>query len=445
MTLTSASGTTTTSSLDDAPLNAFHRRLTLFSSGGPFLDGYILAIIGIALVQATPALNMDTLWVSLIGASALVGVFLGGIVFGPLTDRIGRKLMYMIDLGAIVIFSILQFFVTSDWQLLVLRLLIGVAVGADYPIATALVAEFAPREWRARLLGGLNAMWFVGATVASFVGFFLLSVDNGWRWMLLSSAVPAVIIMIARTSIPESPRWLASKGRTAEAQAVLTQTLGAGAVLDDLPHEGPGGSLRDVVRGGYLKRVVFISIFWSATIITLFAIYSFGPQMLMLFGLQDGNQAELGYGLINLFFFLGNVVALLFVDRMGRRPVLIGGFLVSGLGLLYLAVFPDSSLLLVAIAFAVYAIFNGGPSILEWIYPNELFPTEIRASAVGLCTGISRIGAAIGTFATPWALTELGISTTMYIATGIAAVGAVASYFMAPETKGRNLADTARL
>jgi len=445
MLINSAVEPTTSSSLDDAPLNAFHRKLTLFSSGGPFLDGYILGIIGIALVQATPALKMDTLWTSLIGASALVGVFLGGILFGPLTDRIGRKLMYMIDLGAIVVFSIMQFFVTSDWQLGVLRLLIGIAVGADYPIATALVAEFAPRDWRARLLGGLNAMWFVGATIAAFVGFFLLSLDNGWRWMLLSSALPAVVIMIARTSIPESPRWLASKGRIAEAQAVITQTLGEGAVLDDLPAESTSGSLRAVVQAGYLKRVVFISIFWSATIITLFAIYAFGPQMLKLFGLQDGNQAELGYGLINLFFFLGNVVALLLVERMGRRPILIGGFAISGLGLLYLAVFPDSSLLVVAAAFAVYAIFNGGPSILEWIYPNELFPTEIRASAVGLCTGISRIGAAIGTFATPWALTELGISTTMYIATAIAVVGAVASYFMAPETKGRNLADTARL
>lgn len=445
MVIASPPTTTMSSSLDDAKLNSFHRKLTLFSSGGPFLDGYILGIIGIALVQATPALKMSTLWVSLIGASALVGVFIGGVVFGPLTDRIGRKLMYMIDLGAIVIFSILQFFVTSDWQLGLLRLLIGVAVGADYPIATALVAEFAPRDWRARLLGGLNAMWFVGATIAAFVGFFLLSLDNGWRWMLLSSAVPAVIIMIARTSIPESPRWLASKGRTEEAQAVITQTLGEGAILDDLPSETSSGSLRDVVRGGYLKRVVFISIFWSSTIITLFAIYAFGPQMLTLFGLQKGNQAELGYGLINLFFFVGNVVALLLVERMGRRPILIGGFAISALGLLYLAIFPNSSILVVAAAFAVYAIFNGGPSILEWIYPNELFPTEIRASAVGLCTGISRIGAAIGTFATPWALTELGISTTMYIATAIALIGAVVSYFMAPETKGRNLSDTARL
>lgn len=438
-------GTGTSTSLDDAPLNAFHRKLTLFSSGGPFLDGYILAIIGIALVQAVPALRMDTLWTALIGASALVGVFLGGLLFGPLTDRIGRKLMYTIDLGAIVVFSIAQFFVTQDWQLGILRLLIGVAVGADYPIATALVAEFAPRAWRARLLGGLNAMWFVGATVAAFVGFFLLSLDDGWRWMLLSSAVPAVVIMIARTSIPESPRWLASKGRHAEAQAVVTATLGEGAVLEDVPVEESTGTLLDVVRGGYLKRVVFISVFWSATVITLFAIYAFGPQMLALFGLQDGNQAELGYGLINLFFFLGNVVALLVVERMGRRPVLIGGFALSALGLLYLAIFPGSSLLVVALAFAVYAVFNGGPSILEWIYPNELFPTEIRASAVGLCTATSRIGAAIGTFATPWALTELGISTTMYIATAIALVGAVVSFFMAPETKGRTLRETAGL
>lgn len=445
MTIRHPETTPVPTSLDDAPMNSFHWRLTIFSSGGPFLDGYILALIGIALVQAVPALHMSTLWTGLIGASALVGVFIGGLVFGPITDRIGRKLMYMIDLAAIVVLSIAQFFVTEDWQLGLLRFLIGVAVGADYPIATALVAEFAPSKWRARLLGGLNAMWFVGATVAAFVGFLLLSVDDGWRWMLVSSAIPAVIIVIARTSIPESPRWLASRGRVEEAQAVLVQTIGAGAVLEDLPPDEPAGSLRSVLRAGYLRRVVFISIFWSATIITLFSIYSFGPQMLQLFGLQDGNQAELGYGLINLFFLVGNVVALLVVERMGRRPVLIGGFAVSALGLAYLALFPHSSLWAIALAFAVYAIFNGGPSILEWIYPNELFPTEVRAAAVGLCTAISRIGAAVGTFATPWALTQLGLSTTMWIATAIAVIGAVVSWFMAPETKGRTLQQTARL
>ncbi|TDD55912.1 MFS transporter [Saccharopolyspora elongata] len=435
----SAHATTRGVSLDDAKLSGFHKRLALFSSGGPFLDGYILSIIGIAMVQIEPQWQMSPLWSGLIGSSALIGIFLGGMVFGPITDRIGRKLMYTLDLAVIIVCSVLQFFVTNDVELFVLRLLIGIAVGADYPIATTLVAEFVPRDWRGKLLGGLNAMWFVGATVAAFVGYALLAMDDGWRWMLLSSAIPAAVILLARASIPESPRWLVSKQRYAEARAVLHKALGPGATLADVEDKPQPVSMRALLRKGYLGRVVFISVFWTATTVTLFAIYAFGPQILQLFHLDSGNAANLGSGVINFFFLVGNVVALLLVDRMGRRPVLIGGFAVSALGLAYLAAFPESGLWAVAIAFAVYAVFNGGPSILEWIYPNELFPTEVRATAVGLCTGISRIGAAVGTFATPWALANLGIGATMWIATGIALVGAVIGVFMAPETKGVDL------
>lgn len=427
-------------SLDNAQLNGFHRKLTLYSSGGPFLDGYVLAIIGIAMVQIQPLWKVSALWSGLIGASALIGVFLGGAVFGPVTDRIGRKLMYTIDLSVIILCSVLQFFVTDEVELFVLRLLIGIAVGADYPIATSLVTEFVPKSWRGKLLGGLNAMWFVGATVAAFVGYFLLRSPDGWKWMLASSAIPAALIVIARTSIPESPRWLLSKGRREEALEVLRKTVGERATLDDLPEEEGTTSIRGLLSGGYLTRVVFISVFWTCTIVTLFAIYAFGPRMLSLFDLNGGSdESNLGYGLINLFFLVGNIAALLLVDRLGRRPILIGGFAVSALGLLYLAVAPDSGLWMIACAFAVYAVFNGGPSILEWIYPNELFPTNVRATAVGLCTGISRVGSAIGTFATPWALKSLGLSATMYIAAAIALVGAVVSLLMAPETKDKDL------
>lgn len=434
-----AATTSSVSSLDGARLTNFHRRLTLYSSGGPFLDGYILSIIGIALVQIQPLFHMSAAWSGLIGASALIGLFIGGSVFGAVTDRIGRKLMYTIDLAAIIVCSVLQFFVTNEVELFTLRLVIGIAVGADYPIATALVAEFVPKNWRGKLLGGLNAMWFVGATVASFVGYALLHVEGGWKWMLLSPAIPALLIVIARTSIPESPRWLASKGRKNQALGVLRQTVGTDATLADLPEKETKTSVRAVFRRGYSSRMVFISIFWTATIVPLFAIYAFGPQILALFHLNSGAEANIGSGLINVLFLLGNIAALLLVDRLGRRPILIGGFIVSGLGLLYLAIDPTASVAMIALAFAAYAIFNGGPSILEWVYPNELFPTEIRATAVGLCTGISRIGAAIGTFATPWALTNLGLTGTMYIAAGIALTGALVSIIMAPETKGAEL------
>jgi putative MFS transporter len=335
--------------IDSAPLNSFHKRLTLFSSGGPFLDGYILAIIGIALVQIIPAWQMDDWWNGLIGASALVGVFLGGLIFGNITDKIGRKLMYTIDLMAIIVFSVAQFFVQEPWQLFVLRLLIGIAVGADYPIATSLVAEFVPKNWRARLLGGLNAMWFVGATVAAFVGYWLLSLEDGWRWMLLSSAVPAVLILIARATIPESPHWLVGKGRHQEALDILRKTIGEGATLDGITAHDPNAAklstaraFKLVLTGGYLNRVIFISIFWTCTIVTLFSIYAFGPQILALFNLQSGDEANIGYGLINLFFLVGNIVALLIVDKLGRRPVLIWGFILSGVGLVFLAVFPNA-------------------------------------------------------------------------------------------------------
>lgn len=438
--------------VDSAPLNSFHRRLAIVSSGGPFLDGYILGIIGIALVQIIPQWHMNAWWNGLIGASALVGVFIGGLIFGNITDKIGRTLMYTVDLFAIIVFSVAQFWVQEPWQLFILRLLIGIAVGADYPIATALVAEFVPANWRARLIGGLNAMWFVGATVASFVGYWLLSLEDGWRWMLLSCAVPAALFLIARASIPESPHWLVGKGRYDEALAILKKCIGEAATLEGITAHDPNAvklstakAFKMVLTAGYRERVIFISIFWTCTIVTLFSIYAFGPQILALFHLESGNAANIGYGLINLFFLLGNVVALLVVDKLGRRPVLIWGFILSGFGLMFLAIFPTAPQGLIALAFAFYAIFNGGPSILEWIYPNELFPTKVRATAVGLCTGTSRIGAAIGTFATPLALANLGLSYTMWIATFVALIGAGASYFMAPETNGKDLEEAAAL
>ena len=139
-------------SVEDAPLNAFHRKLTVYSAGGPFLDGYVLSIIGVAMLQITNALQLSAFWEGLIAASALIGVFLGGFLGGWFTDKYGRKVLYLVDLIAIVGFSVAQFWVESAWALFAWRLLIGIAVGADYPIATSLLAEFLPRKQRGPLL-----------------------------------------------------------------------------------------------------------------------------------------------------------------------------------------------------------------------------------------------------------------------------------------------------
>lgn len=144
--------------VDDAPLSGFHKRLALYSSGGPFLDGYSLSIIAVAMMQISPQLHVSAIWEGLLGASALIGIFIGGGIGGYLTDIFGRQTLYTIDLVAIIACSVLQFFVGDVAILFVLRLAIGIAVGADYPIATSLLAEFTPRRFRGPLLGGLVVM-----------------------------------------------------------------------------------------------------------------------------------------------------------------------------------------------------------------------------------------------------------------------------------------------
>ena len=431
--------------LDDAPLSAFHKKLALYSSGGPFLDGYILSIIGVALVQITPQLNLNGTEQGLVGASALIGIFLGAFVGGWLTDKFGRQVLFTVDLIAIIGCSIAQFFVNDAYWLIALRLLIGMAVGADYPIATSLLAEFSPRKWRGPLLGAFVTMWFVGAAVAYIVGNALLHYHNGWRWMLASAALPATIIVLLRLGTPESPRWLLKHGREDEANAVLAKVFGAGATVDDLPEE-VHENLRvgALIKAGYGKRMAFITIFWTCSIVPLFAIYAFGPKILGALGLT-GSLGNYGSAFITVMFLVGCLVAMYFVDRSGRRPLIIHSFLWAGLALLLLGIFSSAPAWAVLALFAVYAILIGGTQILQWIYPNELFPTEIRGSAVGLASSLSRIGAAIGTYLVPQALSHIGIGPTMIIAAVITLIGAGVSVAWAPETRGLTLGESAAL
>jgi putative MFS transporter len=431
--------------LDDASLSPFHKRLAILSSGGPFLDGYILSIIGVAMIQITPELDMSASEQGLVGAAALIGIFFGAFLGGWLTDKFGRHLLFTIDLIALVACSVAQAFVTDVYWLIALRLLIGIAIGADYPIATSLLAEFTPRRWRGKLLGAYVCMWFVGAAAAYLVGQFLLDVDGGWRWMLASAALPELIIVLLRMGTPESPRWLAKMGRTEEANAVLAEVYGPHVTVADLAQEHTQHvSVAAMLRSGYGKRMAFITLFWTCSIVPLFAVYAFGPAILEALNL-GGNLAHIGSAVITILFLVGCLVAVFLVDHMGRRPLIIHSFLWSGLALLVLGFFPSAGSGVIMALFAAYAVLIGGTQILQWVYPNELFPTEIRGSAVGLASSLSRIGAAVGTYLVPLALTSLGIGTTMIIAGGITLLGLVISLAWAPETRGLTLAQSAAL
>ncbi|MEQ1307181.1 MFS transporter [Acinetobacter bereziniae] len=436
--------------LEDIPLNSYHKKLTFYSSGGPFLDGYVLSIVGVVMLQMTETLALTTLWQGLIAASALIGVFIGGFLGGWITDKYGRKVLYLIDLIAIIGFSVAQFWVESAFMLFVLRLLIGIAVGADYPIATAYLAEFLPRKNRGPRLAAMVMVWFLGAAVAYAVGEFILRMggDQAWRWALASAIVPGALFLMARMGASESPRWLLNKGRVAEADQVIKKIYGDHYSHRDLSetigNSKTNTSIWALFHSGYGKRMLFVSIFWTCAILPLFAIYAFAPQVLIALGLT-GDLAGLGAVAITFLFFIGCLFATMLINLIGRKKMLFHSFLWSGIALFILGLYPDSSSSMVLFLFGFYALFIGGAQVLEYVYPNELFPTEIRASAVGLGTSISRIGAAIGTYLLPFALTHWGVGSTMIVAAVVCLVGAWSAWALAPDVDAMDLNQAARL
>jgi len=441
-----------TSLIDDARFRPFHKKMFALTAGGQFLDGYLLSIVGVVVLGMSQDLGMSASQEGLIGASALVGLFVGGLIFGRVTDRIGRQLLFTLHFVVIAAASVASMFVNDPTLLVALRFLIGIALGADYAIGSALLSEWLPTAQRGRVMGMLIMAWFVGATTAYVVGYSLIHlVDSGaWRWALGSAAVPAVAFIIARIGTPESPRWLVSRGRVAEAAAVLRRVYGADATpeaVESLVHEekAHGLGFAGVFRGEYFKRTAFVGLFWLLQIVPLFAIYTFGPTILSAFGMSSSSDSIIGSALISMLFLIGCVPALRLIDTLGRRRLIVWSFALMVIPLAVLGLVPTAPVAVILACFCAYALFSGGPSILEFIYPTELFPTEVRATAVGVGTAVSRIGAAIGTYLLPVGLDRIGVGPTMLIMAGITLLGFMVCVTLAPETRGRSLAEASNV
>lgn len=431
--------------IDDVSMTPFLRKITFFASGGSFLDGYVLSLIGVALTQLVPAFGLTTEESAAIGASVLVGIFFGTILGGYVTDRIGRHVMFVIDVLAICAFSVWSVFATQAWEFIAARFFIGLFIGADYPIATSLIAEFAPKSRRSINMGIVSAAWYLGATVAAVVGYALYSVDGGWRIMLASPIPICVFLLIGRSRVPESPLWLIQKGRVEEAHEVMKLVYDVDIVIEE-PEAGENKlGVLEMFRGGYLKRIVFLGILTLCQVAPMYAIYTFGPEIMTAFGLGQGHDAILGESIVSLFFLIGSIPAMFWLNSMGRRPLLIRSLAMMALGLVVLGLFPEAPLPVVVVAFGLYAFFSGGPGILQWLYPNELFPTEVRASAVGIAIAFSRIGTVLATYATPLCLAAFGIGPTMLVAAGLVVLGLTLSILMAPETRDMTLEESSSL
>lgn len=424
---------------DAVQLRPFQRRLTALSAAGMFLDGFDLTVIAVALPVLTKQWAISPNLTGLIGASAVIGMLVGALILGRLTDRLGRRTMYLIDLACFVVFAIAAAFAQTVWQLVLFRFLLGLGIGADYPISSTLLAEFSPTHGRGRLMTLLGGTWFLGALVAYLSGIVLAPTgSNSWRWMLVVGAVLALVIIALRAAIPESPRWLRAQGRGSEAAAIVAGLHGGRITIEPAARED--SRWIELFARNRLHTTFFVCGFWFAYDVAFYGISVYTPTILGKFTNGSLIEADAGASLIALLGLIGAGIGFLLVERWGRRPLIISAFAGLTGALVLLALVPSPVLALLIGLFALAELFaNAGPGVLDMVYPTELYPTRVRAAGTGLATAVSRVGAVLGILVFPTIVASWGLSRALWLFVGAALLGLIVSLVLAPETRGRRL------
>jgi putative MFS transporter len=421
----------------------FMWRLLAVLIGGMLLDGYILGVIGPVTEPMKTGLGMSTWEMSLVASAALFGILIGSPLGGWAGDKYGRKPLFMIDMGLFVLGSAMQFFVGSFEMALIVRLLMGIAIGAEYSVGWPLMSEFAPKELRGRLMAVTVLAWYAGFMIGYTVAYILNQQAVPWRIILGSSTIIAVVLLIARIGLPESPRWLWTERRFDEAHAIAHKYMVDSAEMTDVEHEDAHtGGFGMLFSRQYWRMTVFVSWFWFCNVLPYFAIATFADDVLKKYGLSGGLAGGVGLSMVAV---LGVAVTCALIDKAGRRVFTVPPQWIITVVFLIVGLWSGAPAAVVLGLFLVFSFLNAMNGALTSVYPGEVFATEVRGLGTGFAAAISRIGAGLGTFLLPISIEKFGVSPTILAAAVIVFSGALVSQLWAPETKGMSLSETAHL
>jgi MFS transporter, putative metabolite:H+ symporter len=413
-----------------------------------FFDAYTVLAIAFALPQLVVEWTLTPAEVGMIISAGYVGQLFGAVLFGSLAEKIGRLKTLFIT---IVLFASMDAACLLAWSgvsMMAFRFLQGVGTGGEVPVASAYVNEFIGAEKRGRFFLLYEVIFPIGLVFAGMVGFFLVPV-YGWKAMFVLGLIPSVLTIPLRWFMPESPRWLASRGRIAEADAVVklleNNATRHGAVLREPvvrpvdPRATAVSDWRELFRGIYLKRTLMIWGLWMSVYMINNGLVTWLPTLYnQVFHLPL--QTSLAYGWITSGVgVVASILCALLIDKVGRKPWYATAFLVAVVPLLTLSWLGATSAIEVLIlATATYAVLQTIAFSL-FLYSVELYPTRLRAIGTGFGSAWLRAGSSIGPILVGSVMANLGIRYVFAAFAAVALAGGLVTLLFAIETKGRVL------
>ena len=427
--------------LDAVRLNRFHWKLLVVSGLGWLFDAMDVVLIAFLLAPISREFALDPARTGLVVSAGFVGMFLGAATSGRLADRYGRKMIFQVTLVVFSIGSLLSAAAPSFETLLAARIVTGLGLGGELPVVSTLMSEFSPRAARGRMVSLLESFWAYGTIAAGLIAILVLPA-YGWRAAFLVGALPALYIAYLRRALPESPRYLASRGMLNEADAVVRQVeREGGAPLITVarpvaPPPAPKVGLADLWAPAFIRRTVMLWILWFGIVFTYYGMFTYLPSLLVGRGLTVTRSNE--------FFFLstfaqipGYFTAAWLVERWGRKPTLVTYLLGTAVSA-YL--FGNAGAGTDAFVYAsLLSFFNLGAWAVVYSLTPELYPTAIRASGAGTAASIGRVGGIIGPFLTPVLVAAWGQGAVFALFMAILVVIALNVFVLAEETRGRSL------
>jgi SP family sugar:H+ symporter-like MFS transporter len=438
----------------DSSRGSTSKLVYFFGALGGMLFGYDTGVISGAILFITPDLGLTPFLEGLVVASLLLGAAAGAGSAGPLSDRLGRRNLILI---AAVIFSIGAIgagLAPGVGTLVLFRVVLGLAVGAAALIVPLYLSEIAPTEIRGAI-SSLNQLMITVGILLAFIVNALLANSEAWRWMLGLAVVPSVVLFIGMYFMPETPRWLVSRGREDEARDVLMRSRSEQEAeneireIKEVEREEEGGLQELLAPWVRPALIVAIGLAVFQQIVGINTIIYYAPTTLKNVGYGDAAAiyANLIIGAINVVMTL---IAIRFIDRVGRKPLLLGGLVgmvvsltVLGLSTVLLSE-PSSPTDTVAIitllclaGFIISFAATWGPTV--WVVLPEVLPLRIRGTAMGVAIFLHWIANFVVSQTFPSLLAALGPGIPFL---GYAVIGVLAFIFVSAfvtETKGRSL------